>query len=382
MLTSLWDNQRLRSWAGQILLLALFVGTIWWLFDNTLTNLTARSIRVGFDFLSRPANFPISESIIPYEPTDSFFRAYLAGIGNTVLISIVVIVLATLLGLVVGLGRRARHPLVSGLAGTFVTLMRNVPLIVQLLFWYALITSSLPAPRNALHPLPGVFLSVRGLYLPGVEVGGHGWVFALGLAAALVAWWRWASLAERRLNMTPSRTFALLASAFAIFGVALWFACGLSLQPDMPRLAGFNFAGGLRLSPEFTALMIGLVIYTSAFIGEIIRGGIDAVAKGQWEAGRAVGLGDRQTLFHIIVPQALRIIIPPLTTQYLSTVKNSTLAVAVGFPELGLVVGTVINQTGQAIESVLVLLMVFLTISTSVSLFMNWYNARVALVSR
>ncbi len=382
MLISLWDNQRLRSWVGQILLLALFVGTIWWLFDNTLTNLTARSIRVGFDFLSRPANFPISESIVPYEPTDSFFRAYVAGVGNTILVSLVVIVLATLLGLAVGLGRRSRHPLVSGLAGTFVTLMRNVPLIVQLLFWYALITSSLPAPRNALHPLPGVFLSVRGLYLPGVEVGGHGWIFALGLAAALFAWWRWASLAERCLNLTPPRAFALLAATVAAFAVALWFACGMSLEPSLPRLAGFNFAGGLRLSPEFTALMIGLVIYTSAFIGEIIRGGIDAVAKGQWEAGRAVGLSDRQTLFHIIVPQALRIIIPPLTTQYLSTVKNSTLAVAVGFPELGLVVGTVINQTGQAIESVLVLLMVFLTISTSVSLFMNWYNARVALVSR
>ncbi|MBN9531135.1 MAG: ABC transporter permease subunit [Alphaproteobacteria bacterium] len=382
MLSSLWDNQRLRSWAGQILLLALFGATIWWLADNTLTNLAVRSIRVGFDFLWRQANFPISESIVAYDPSDTFFRAYLAGIGNTLLISAVVIVLATLLGLVVGLGRRSRHPLVAGFAGAFVTLMRNVPLIVQLLFWYALLTTALPPPRQAWQPLPGAFLSLRGLYLPGVEVDGHGWLFCLGAVAGAVLWWRGAARVERRFDLTAPRVAALLAAAYAGWLVLLWLGCGIGLRPSLPRLAGFNFEGGLRLSPEFTALTIGLVIYTSAFIGEIIRGGVDAVARGQWEAGRAVGLSDRQTLFHIVIPQALRIIIPPLTTQYLSTVKNSTLAVAVGFPELGLVVGTVINQTGQAIENVLALLLVFLTISTSVSLLMNWYNARVALVSR
>ncbi len=382
MLSSLWDNQRLRSWAGQILLLALFVGTIWWLVDNTLTNLAVRSIRVGWDFLSRPASFPISESIVPYDPSNTFLRAYLAGIGNTLLISAVAIVLSTLLGLGVGLARRSRHPLIAGLAGVFVTMVRNVPLIVHLLFWYALITTTLPSPRNALMPLPGVFLSVRGLYLPGLEVAGQGWIFCLGAIGGLALWWRGGRVVERRLNLTAARGFVLLGGLYAAFLAGLWAACGVGLTPSLPRLAGFNFDGGLRLSPEFTALVIGLVVYTSVFIGEIIRGGIDAVARGQWEAGRAVGLSDRQTLFHIIVPQALRIIIPPLTSQYLSTVKNSTLAVAVGFPELGLVVGTVINQTGQAIESILVLLAVFLTVSTSVSLFMNWYNARVALVTR
>lgn len=372
MFASLWDNERLRSWAGQFLLLGLFIGTILWLFDNTVTNLAARSIRVGFDYLSRSANFPISESIIPYDPSDSFFWAYIVGIGNTVFISAVAIFFSTILGLIVGLARRSQHPLTSGIAGTFVTLIRNMPLIVQLLFWYALVTTTLPAPRNAWQPVEGVYLSLRGFYVPSLQMEGHGGLFALGALVGLAVWARY----RRRIG------FGAAASLYALLLIALWFLCGLSGTVSVPKLTGFNFTGGMRLSPEFTALIVGLVIYTSAFIGEIIRGGIDAVGKGQWEAGRAIGLSDRQTLFHIIIPQALRIIIPPLTTQYLSTVKNSTLALAVGFPELGLVVGTVINQTGQAIESVVVLLMVFLTVSTGVSLFMNWYNARVALVTR
>lgn len=378
-ITALWDSPRLRAWAGQALLLLLFIGTLVWLAANTVENLAVRSIRVGFDFLARPANFPISESVVPYSPMDSFAWAYLVGIGNTLMISAMAILSATLLGLFVGLARRARHPMLSGVAGVFVTAVRNTPLIVQLLFWYALATTALPAPRNALHPLPYVYLSQRGLYLPGIEWSGNGWGFAAGTAAILVA----AAVLVRRLRRRGRTAPALPAIAAAAAAILLlaW-TTGIGAAASLPELRGFNFAGGMRLSPEFAALMVGLVLYTAAFIGEIIRGGIDAVGRGQWEAGRALGLSERQTLMRIVMPQALRVIIPPLTTQYLSTVKNSTLALAVGFPELGLVIGTVINQTGQALESIAILLAVYLTIGAAVSLLMNWCNARTALVTR
>lgn len=378
MLAALWDSPRLRAWAGQALLLLLFIGTLVWLGRNTIENLAVRSIRVGFDFLSRPANFPISESVIPYSPMDSFAWAYVVGIGNTLVISALAILFATLFGLCVGVARRSAHPMLSGGAGVFVTAVRNTPLIVQLLFWYALATTGLPAPRNALHPLPGVYLSQRGLYLPGVEWSGGGWAFAAGSAAIFVV----TLVLSRRVRRRGHALRLLLPVGAAMAVTILAGAMGIGAAISLPELRGFNFAGGMRLSPEFAALMVGLVLYTSAFIGEIIRGGIDAVGRGQWEAGRALGLSERQTLIRIVMPQALRVIIPPLTTQYLSTVKNSTLALAVGFPELGLVIGTVINQTGQALESIGILLAVYLTIGGTVSMLMNWCNARTALTTR
>ncbi|MBP2463667.1 MULTISPECIES: ABC transporter permease subunit [unclassified Rhizobium] len=380
MISAVLDNRRFRSWGGQILLLGGFAALLLWLVNNTVTNLDARGIRVGFDFLWRRANFPISESVLPYDPSDSFFWAYVTGVGNTLAISVLAIFLSTALGLLVGLARRSKHPLTSGVAGVFVTTMRNMPLIVHLLFWYALATTALPAPREAYNPLPGVFLSLRGFYIPALELDAMAWLMiGLVILVTLGAW------RLRHLMMGTGRWHDRH-PVLALFGLTAVVALGaaLLLQPSavisLPEMRGFNFTGGLRLSPEFAALMLGLVIYTSAFIGEIIRGGIDAVSIGQWEAGRAIGLSERHTLTKIIIPQALRIIIPPMTSQYLSTVKNTTLALAVGYPELGLVVGTVINQTGQAIESIGLLLGIFLTISIAVSLFMNWYNAHVALV--
>ncbi|MBD8665870.1 ABC transporter permease subunit [Rhizobium sp. CFBP 8752] len=380
MISAVLDNRRFRSWGGQILLLGGFAALLLWLVMNTVTNLDARGIRVGFDFLWRRANFPISESVLPYDPSDTFLWAYVTGVGNTLAISALAIFLSTALGLLVGLARRSKHPLTSGVAGVFVTTMRNMPLIVHLLFWYALATTALPAPREAYNPLPGVFLSLRGFYIPALELDAMAWLMiGLVILVTLGAW------RLRHLMMGTGR-WRDRHPVLALFGLTAVVALGaaLLLQPSavvsLPEMRGFNFTGGLRLSPEFAALMLGLVIYTSAFIGEIIRGGIDAVSIGQWEAGRAIGLSERHTLTKIIIPQALRIIIPPMTSQYLSTVKNTTLALAVGYPELGLVVGTVINQTGQAIESIGLLLGIFLTISIAVSLFMNWYNAHVALV--
>ncbi|MGV0819839.1 amino acid ABC transporter permease [Martelella sp. AMO21009] len=380
---SLWYSQRARSWAMQIALLGGLVLFVWWLAGNTHENLTERGIRTGFDYLWRPARFPISESIIRYDASDSFFWAYVVGLANTLWLSFLSILFATLLGLVVGLSRRSAHPLLSRFAGTYVTVLRNVPLIVQLLFWYAIATSLFPVPREALNPLPGVFLSIRGVYAPALTLGPGASMLLIVAAILMVI----ALVAGFKLSV--GKRLSVKAASVGL-SVCLWVAVVVGLSGmlghpvglEAPALKGFNFRGGMVLSPEFAAIITGLTIYTSAFIGEIIRGGIDAVEKGQWEGGRALGLSERHIMFRIILPQALRIIVPPMTSQYLSTVKNTTLAVAVGYPELGLVVNTVINQTGQAIESILIMLAVFLSISLSVSVFMNWYNARVALVVR
>ncbi len=380
MITALLDNRRVRSWLGQVLLLGGSVALLAWLVSNTVSNLHARGIKVGFDFLFRQANFPISESVLPYNPSDPFLWAYVAGLGNTLFISVLAIVFSTVLGVFVGLARRSKHPLTSGTAGVFITTMRNMPLIVHLLFWYALATTALPAPKQAYNPLPGVYLSLRGLYIPSIALDRSTALVAMIIAAAAIT-----AFIKRRM-IARSLGFDERLAPLAIIAITLAaFACMVAISTSSvtiskPGMKGFNFTGGMRLSPEFAALMLGLVIYTSAFIGEIVRGGIDAVSIGQWEAGRAIGLSERHTLTKIIIPQALRIIIPPMTSQYLSTVKNTTLALAVGYPELGLVVGTVINQTGQAIESITLLLAIFLTISLSVSALMNWYNAHVALV--
>ncbi|MFC7400660.1 amino acid ABC transporter permease [Chelatococcus sp. GCM10030263] len=379
MLARIWYSEKVRSWLTQALLLAAVFGLLSWLVGNTAANLAARGIRVGYDFLWRPSRFPISESVIPYSPTDTFFWAFVVGIANTLFVSILAIVLSTIFGLFVGLARRSRNPLGAGVTGAYITAVRNTPLIVQLLFWYALATTALPPPRSAWSPIGGTFISLRGVFLPRLELDGNVWSFVL-LALVIVGTSAAALLLSRRSKIRLSAPHAVLAAIAALAAAAL--ACGIGISVSVPELRGFGFNGGFRLSPEFTALIIGFVVYTSAFIGEIVRGGIEAVSMGQWEAGRALGLSERQTLAKVVIPQALRIIIPPLTTQYLSTVKNTTLALAVGYPELGLIVGTVINQTGQAIESIVIMLAVFLSISLAVSLFMNWYNRKVALVQR
>lgn len=379
MFRSLWFSSRARGWAAQIALLGGLLAVLWWLAGNTAQNLAMRGIRTGWDFLSRPARFPISESILRYDPSDTFLWAYAVGVANTLWLSFVTILLATLLGLFVGLSRRSAHPLLSRVAGTYVTIIRNIPLIVQLLFCYGLAISLFPPPREALNPLPGLYLTLRGVYAPALTIGpGGGLLIGTALALLIVALITAFRLPRSRASVRlPAAILLWLAATWG-----LWLVLGRPLALEAPELTGLNFRGGTYLSPEFAAIIVGLVIYTAAFIGEIIRGGIEAVSTGQWEGARALGLSERQILFRVILPQALRVIVPPMTSQYLSTVKNTTLAVAVGYPELGLIVNTVINQTGQAIESILIMLGVFLSISLTVSLLMNWYNARVALVTR
>jgi general L-amino acid transport system permease protein len=320
-----------RSVVFQAAIGLLAVLVVLWLAHNTAANLAARGITLGFDFLWRSARFPISQSVLPYAPTDRFAWAFVVGLANTLYASLVIIVSATVLGFVVALGRRARHPLANGVATTFVEAVRNTPLVVQLLFWYALFTEGLPHPSVALNPLTGVFFTNRGLYFPALHFDANAPFF---------------------------------------------------LRVDQPELGTFNFAGGLEITPEFAAMFLGLVIYSTAFIAEIVRGGIEAVGVGQWEAGRALGLSDRQTLRNVVIPQALRVTIPPLTCQYINIVKNTTLALVVGYPDLALVTATTINQTGQAVEGILILMLVFLTISLAASWLMNWFNRRVALVER
>ena len=307
-----------RGWLYQAALLAAAGLVLWFFVSNTLHNLETRKIASGFGFLGREAGFEIGETgAIAYGAADSYLRALGIGLWNTFRIAAIGVVLATVLGSLVGLARLSPNWLLAKLAAAYVETIRNVPLLVQLFFWYAVISENLPGPRDALQPLPGIFLSNRGIVFP-----------------------------------TPWST---------------------------PVLSGFNFAGGMTLTPEFAALLVGLVTYTAAFIGEIVRAGVLSVGRGQTDAAYSIGLTRRAALRFVVLPQALRLIVPPLTSQYLNLAKNSSLAVAIGYPDLVSIANTTMNQTGQAIEGVAIIMAVFLTISLSISASMNWYNRRVAL---
>jgi len=304
--------------AYQAVAVAAFLGVAWFLVSNTVANLEERRIASGFGFLGREAGFEIGQSFfLQYSAADSYLKALTVGLVNTLAVAVIGIVLATGIGSAIGLSRLSGNSLLKALAGTYVEFLRNVPLLVQLFFWYALIAETLPHPREALNPLPGVFLSNRGIFLP------------------------------------------TLAST--------------------PALQGFNFSGGMAITPEFAALLLGLGTYTAAFIAEIVRAGILAIERGQVEAAQAIGLTRWQATRLVVLPQALRVIVPPLTSQYLNLTKNSSLAVAIGYPDLVSIANTTMNQTGQAIEGVAVIMGVYLSISLSISAFMNWYNARIAL---
>lgn len=382
-MSRVWYDVRVRAWLIQIAILAGFIGTISWLSMNTAENLARRGIKTGFDFLSGAARFPIAESLIPYDPTYSYLRAFSVGLTNTLYVSVLAIVMATIAGAVIGVGRRSANPVVAGSAGVYVEVFRNTPLVVQLLFWYGLFTQAMPASRAAFAPVPGVFLSLRGIFFPW-PVWNSTVATLLAIAMASITAGIATSLLSRRDDRLSKRRPLILASILLLSAVGFVIAIGAGrgFEFDRPVLAGFNFEGGATLTPEFTALMVGLVLYTAAFVAEIVRGAIEAVPKGQWEAGRAVGLRERRILRLIVLPQALRIMVPPMTSQYLNVVKNTTLALAVGYPDFAAVVATTINQTNQAIEGVAILMAVYLSISLSISLFMNWYNARVALVQR
>lgn len=314
-----WRKQSTRNGLYQLAALGLILLGIGWLVDNTLANMRLRGIQSGFDFLTQPAGFDISESLFTYTASDSYAQAFLTGLGNTLKVAVLGIVLATLLGTLLGVGRFARNALLRGLCLSYVELFRNIPLLLQLLLWYLVMVEFLPNARQA-EPFWGMYLTKAGLSLP-------------------------------------------------------WFG-------DLPQRVGFGIKGGVTLSPEFLALLLGLTLYTAAFIAEIVRAGIAAVPRGQHEAAYSLGLSRWQSLRLVVLPQALRVIIPPLTNQYLNLTKNSSLAVAVGYPDVVSIANTAINQTGRAVECIAVLMAMYLTLSLLTSAFMGWYNRRVALQER
>ena len=378
-----WHDPGVRSIIYQVLAVGFVGGIVWFLVHNTLHNLSVRNIATGFGFLNREAGFAIGESIIEYTPADTYGRAVAVGVMNTLRIAAIGIVLATLLGTLIGIARLSKNWLIRKLASIYVEVMRNIPLLLQLFFWYAIISETMPGPRQALKPLPGVFISNRGVKVPWFEGDGLTWLFG-GLVLAILAVFALSRWARKRQEKTGLffPVYRVGGVLILVLPVVLWLLSGTALTVDMPELKGFNFVGGLTLSPEFAALLLGLVIYTSAFIAEVVRSGIQSVSHGQWEAAGALGLRNALVLRLIVLPQALRVIIPPMTSQYLNITKNSSLAVAIGYPDIVSVINTTLNQTGQAIEGIMIIMAAYLTVSLSISIFMNWYNKRIALVER
>ena len=379
-----WRSAGFRSAVYQILAIVVVVAAGWYLVHNTLANMRARGIQSGFDFLWQPAGFGISESLFEFDAAESYLRAFLVGLSNTLRVAIVGIVLATMLGTIVGIGRLSKNFLLRALCGVYVEVFRNVPLLVQLFIWYFMLTEFLPPIDEALVPLPHVFFSKNGLQYPiPMWAMGHVWL-ALGVLGGCVGAWGWSKFARRRFEAT-GRALPVVLPGLALLligGFLGWLAGGAPSALDIPEKTEITVVGGGAVTPEFLTVLIGLTLYTASYIAEIVRGGIQAVAFGQHEAAAALGLTRAQEIRLVLLPQALRIIIPPITSQYLNLTKNSSLAVAVGYPELVSISTTSLNQTGRAIEAISLVMLCYLTLSLLTAAIMNWYNRRSAIRER
>lgn len=369
----------------QIVAAVVLIGFIAWVVNNTAVNLAAQNKTTGFDFLWKTSGFDISFSLFEFDRTSFHWEVFLVGLTNTLLVSLIGIVASTILGFTIGIARLSSNFIISRLATIYVETIRNIPLLLQLFFWYFAVLKAMPAVKDSLALPLDVFINQRGLFVPRPLPNDHfSWVMialVVGLVGAFILR-RWAI---KRLEATGKRFPVFLTSLALIVGamVITWFASGASLTFDPPVLQRFNFKGGLELPPELVALLFGLTIYTASFIAETVRGGIVSVNRGQTEAAQSLGLQDGDRLRLVVVPQAMRVIIPPLTSQYLNLTKNSSLGAAIGYPELvNVFTGTTLNVTGRAIEVIALTMLVYLTFSLTTSLIMNWYNARVALVER
>ncbi len=379
-----WLDPKVRSIFYQIAVLSTVGLLAWYLVSNTLVNLEKQSIATGWGFLQRESAFEIGESPIPYSAANSYGRALIVGALNTLKVAFVGVVITIILGTLIGMARLSSNWLISKLASIYIEVMQDIPVLLQLFFWYAIFYETLPSPRQALNPMTGVFFCNRGAIfaIPESHPAFKYMFLAVFTGCAVIYLLRyWA----RTRQAKTGKTFPVVRVSIGIiagFPLLTWLAFGAPMKMSVPELAGFNFEGGMTLSPEFIALLLGLVLYTAAFVAEVVRAGIQAVSKGQREAAMSIGLKSNQVLQLVILPQALRVILPPLTSQMLSLTKNSSLAVAIGYPDFVSVANTTINQTGQSVEGVALIMAVYLIFSLSTSVIMNWYNKRVTMVER
>lgn len=380
-----WRDRAKRALIFQLLLVAAVAAFMLYIIGNTQDNLAARGITTGFSFLGNTAGFGIVQSLIDYSSQSTYGRTFVVGLLNTLLVGSLGVLAATLIGFVVGIARLSPNWLISRLANVYIETFRNIPLLLQIFFWYFAVLRALPGARDSMAFGEAVFLNVRGLYLPEpLFESGFGLVPAT-LVASIIAGIALMVWNKRRHEATGKRLPAgwIALAMVIVLPLVVLNATGVPITWDMPELRGFNFRGGITVIPEFLALWLALSIYTASFIAEIVRSGIQAISHGQTEAAQALGLPRNLIMRLIVIPQAMRVIIPPLTSQYLNLIKNSSLATAIGYPDLvSVFAGTTLNQTGQAIEVIAMTMGVYLTISLLVSMFMNWFNARVALVER
>ncbi|UYO00044.1 MAG: amino acid ABC transporter permease [Devosia sp.] len=382
---SFFNDPVIRGIIYQVVVAAVLVGFIFWIIGNTAANLAAQNKTTGFDFLWRTAGFDISFSLLPWSRASYYWEAFLVGLLNTLLVAVIGIIFSTILGFTIGIARLSSNFIVSSLATVYIEVIRNIPLLLQLFFWYFAVLKAMPAVRNSIELPFDSFINQRGIMVPKPipdDQFSFVWIGVVLAIVAIVALRYWA---KKRLETTGQR-FPVFLTSIALFlaiTVLAFVVSGASVAFEIPVLERFNFRGGLQLPPEFVALAFGLTIYTAAFIAETVRAGILAVNKGQTEAAQSLGLKESDRLRLVIVPQAMRVIVPPLTSQYLNLTKNSSLGAAIGYPELvNVFAGTSLNQTGRAIECIAITMAVYLCFSLLTSAIMNWYNGRVRLVER
>lgn len=381
----IWNDPYYRALFFQILLIIGLGAFLFTIISNTLSNMEARGISTGFAFLSERSGFDILQKLIPYSADSTYGRTFIVGLLNTILITVLGIIMATLLGFIVGVARLSKNWLIAKIATVYIETFRNIPLLIQIFFWYFVVLRAMPGAKESLSFADSFFLNVRGMYAPS-PVPQDGFDFTMiALAIGVIAAFLIRSWAKKRQQVTGQQFPVVWTALGLIFVLPLivFLLSGSPLVWDIPELKRFNFQGGTRIIPELLALLIALSIYTAAFIAEIVRSGILAVSKGQTEAALSLGLQPNQNLRLVVIPQAMRVIIPPMTSQYLNLAKNSSLATAIGYPDIvSVFMGTTLNQTGQAVEIIAMTMAVYLTISLTISLFMNWYNAKMALVER
>jgi general L-amino acid transport system permease protein len=383
--TPLWRDVRVIQAVGQIVSAVVIIGLLYFLIRNMLDAAAARGLGLGYDFLTHSAGFGLDDTPIPYDPSMSFGRALFIGLLNTLRVALIGIVLATALGIVVGLSRLSGNWLVRSLANVYVETIRNIPLLVQLFFWFFAVFQRLPSVADSITLGPFAALNQRGIYLVALRRGEGFSTWIITLAAAIVlAFVIYISLHRYRLR-TGRRTYPFWVALLVLLGLPLlgWFLVGgRPLVPDFPTLGRFNYTGGTTMTTNFAALLVGLVTYTAAFIAEVVRAGVQAVSKGQREAARSIGLRNMQAMRLVVFPQALRVIIPPLISQYLNLTKNSSLAVAIGYPDLFAVGKTIIDQAGRAVPVFVLVMVTYLIISLTYSVILNIYNRRISFVEK